>query len=133
MNTRLDFLLTPGYADAAGPAAPLPDDGGGTLVAAQVEKNQSELPPAQRHIIKRPRLTRLLDEAEARVLLLVAPAGYGKTTLARAHTSRVWPKLSLMRFARLLRGLRDTPKNSCPRPPSPSGNLAKWPNFSQER
>ena len=52
-------------------------------MAGQVEKNQSELPPAQRHIIKRPRLTRLLDEAEARVLLLVAPAGYGKTTLAR--------------------------------------------------
>jgi len=87
LNTRLDFLLTPGYADAAGPAAPLPDDGGGTLVAAQVEKNQSELPPAQRHIIKRPRLTRLLDEAEARVLLLVAPAGYGKTTLAREWVS----------------------------------------------
>jgi LuxR family transcriptional regulator, maltose regulon positive regulatory protein len=43
----------------------------------------SELPPAQRHIIKRPRLTKLLDEAEARVILLVAPAGYGKTTLAR--------------------------------------------------
>lgn len=35
------------------------------------------------HIIKRPRLTRLLDETEARVILLVAPAGYGKTTLAR--------------------------------------------------
>jgi LuxR family maltose regulon positive regulatory protein len=39
--------------------------------------------PAQRHIIKRPRLTKLLDEAEARIVLLVAPAGYGKTTLAR--------------------------------------------------
>src|SRR4249919_616629 len=41
------------------------------------------LPAAHRHIIKRPRLTQLLDETEARVLLLVAPAGYGKTTLAR--------------------------------------------------
>jgi LuxR family maltose regulon positive regulatory protein len=39
--------------------------------------------PAQRHIIKRPRLTKLLDEAEGRILLLIAPAGYGKTTLAR--------------------------------------------------
>jgi LuxR family maltose regulon positive regulatory protein len=36
-----------------------------------------------RHIIERPRLTRLLDESSARVILLVAPAGYGKTTLAR--------------------------------------------------
>jgi LuxR family transcriptional regulator, maltose regulon positive regulatory protein len=35
------------------------------------------------HIVKRPRLTSLLDGASARILLLVAPAGYGKTTLAR--------------------------------------------------
>jgi LuxR family maltose regulon positive regulatory protein len=35
------------------------------------------------HIISRPRLTQLLDETRARVILLVAPAGYGKTTLAR--------------------------------------------------
>ena len=40
-------------------------------------------PQARSFIIKRPRLTRLLDESEARILLLVAPAGYGKTTLAR--------------------------------------------------
>src|SRR5689334_20195759 len=38
---------------------------------------------ANRHIIERPRLTRLLDETTARVILLVAPAGYGKTVLAR--------------------------------------------------
>jgi ATP/maltotriose-dependent transcriptional regulator MalT len=44
--------------------------------------------PAQRHIIKRPRLTKLLDEAEARIILLIAPAGYGKTTLAREWTSQ---------------------------------------------
>lgn len=42
-----------------------------------------ELQASPRHIIKRPRLTKLLDEADARVILLVAPAGYGKTTLAR--------------------------------------------------
>src|SRR5881396_1831611 len=36
----------------------------------------------RRRIIKRPRLTRVLDESGARVILLVAPAGYGKTTLA---------------------------------------------------
>lgn len=34
-------------------------------------------------IIERPRLLRLLDECSADVILLVAPAGYGKTTLAR--------------------------------------------------
>jgi DNA-binding CsgD family transcriptional regulator len=36
----------------------------------------------RRRIIKRPRLTRMLDESGARIVLLVAPAGYGKTTLA---------------------------------------------------
>lgn len=38
---------------------------------------------ARRRIIKRPRLTRMLDESGARIILLLAPAGYGKTTLAR--------------------------------------------------
>jgi LuxR family transcriptional regulator, maltose regulon positive regulatory protein len=37
----------------------------------------------RRRIIERPRLTRLLDESPERIKLLVAPAGYGKTTLAR--------------------------------------------------
>ena len=83
MHSRLDFLLTPGYADPSGPAAPHSREDEGSQLGTQVETTESELPPAQRHIIKRPRLTRLLDEAEARVLLLVAPAGYGKTTLAR--------------------------------------------------
>src|SRR2546430_16500833 len=40
-------------------------------------------PAEQSYIIKRPRLTKLLDESEARIILLCAPAGYGKTTLAR--------------------------------------------------
>ena len=39
------------------------------------------------YIIKRPRLTKLLDESEARIILLCAPAGYGKTTLAREWVS----------------------------------------------
>jgi ATP/maltotriose-dependent transcriptional regulator MalT len=37
--------------------------------------------------IKRPRLTTLLDETGARILLLLAPAGYGKTTLAQEWTA----------------------------------------------
>ena len=48
---------------------------------------------ARRYIIKRPRLTRLLDNANARVLMLNAPAGFGKTTLAREWASdrpHVW-------------------------------------------
>jgi DNA-binding CsgD family transcriptional regulator len=48
---------------------------------------------ARRYIIKRPRLTRLLDNANARALMLVAPAGFGKTTLARewvADRPHVW-------------------------------------------
>ncbi len=48
---------------------------------------------ARRYIIKRPRLTRLLDNANARILMLIAPAGFGKTTLARewvAERSHVW-------------------------------------------
>ena len=36
-----------------------------------------------RKVIRRPRLTQLLTKSESRILLLVAPAGYGKTTLAR--------------------------------------------------
>ncbi|HVA32108.1 MAG TPA: AAA family ATPase, partial [Gaiellaceae bacterium] len=40
-------------------------------------------PQGRSFIIKRPRLTKLLDESGARIILLVAPAGYGKTTLAR--------------------------------------------------
>jgi DNA-binding CsgD family transcriptional regulator len=43
--------------------------------------------PRAQIVIKRPRLTTLLDEAGGRILLLVAPAGYGKTTLAREWTA----------------------------------------------
>jgi ATP/maltotriose-dependent transcriptional regulator MalT len=41
----------------------------------------------QPKIIERPRLTRQLDECGARIMLLIAPAGYGKTTLARQWLS----------------------------------------------
>src|SRR5579885_49196 len=37
----------------------------------------------ERRIIERPRLIKLLDDTDARTILLLAPAGYGKTTLAR--------------------------------------------------
>ena len=37
----------------------------------------------RRRIIERPRLIRMLDGGQGRVRMLVAPAGYGKTTLAR--------------------------------------------------
>ena len=49
----------------------------------KVEEGTTAVPAARRHIIRRPRLTRMLDESDARIILLVAPAGYGKTTLAR--------------------------------------------------
>jgi len=42
-----------------------------------------EVATARRRIIRRPRLTSILDESSTRVRMLVAPAGYGKTTLAR--------------------------------------------------
>src|SRR5262245_3637838 len=44
---------------------------------------------AARYVIKRPRLTELLDESSAKIKLLVAPAGYGKTTLAREWASQL--------------------------------------------
>ena len=51
-----------------------------------VEGTVEAHPRAHDFTIKRPRLTRLLDDSGARFLLLVAPAGYGKTTLAREWT-----------------------------------------------
>jgi LuxR family maltose regulon positive regulatory protein len=50
---------------------------------AMVEGTLIEAESGQRYVIERPRLTKLLDESNARIILLVAPAGYGKTTLAR--------------------------------------------------
>src|SRR4029079_2799926 len=37
----------------------------------------------ERRIIERPRLIKMLDDCEARVILLLAPVGYGKAPLAR--------------------------------------------------
>jgi LuxR family maltose regulon positive regulatory protein len=47
------------------------------------EGSATRAPIRRRRIIERPRLTRLLDESQGRIKILVAPAGYGKTTLAR--------------------------------------------------
>jgi LuxR family transcriptional regulator, maltose regulon positive regulatory protein len=58
--------------------------GEGTATAERIRR---------RRIIERPRLTRLLDESQGRIKMLVAPAGYGKTTLARqwlAAKKAVW-------------------------------------------
>src|SRR5215203_4194952 len=58
--------------------------GEGTATAERIRR---------RRIIERPRLTRLLDESQGRIKRLVAPAGYGKTTLARqwlADKRAVW-------------------------------------------
>ena len=47
-------------------------------------KTQSREPVgAPTHIIERPRLIKLMEDSGARVIVLHAPAGYGKTTLAR--------------------------------------------------
>jgi LuxR family maltose regulon positive regulatory protein len=46
------------------------------------QAHRSTLAPPDR-IIERPRLLNQLEESDAPVLLFVAPAGYGKTTLAR--------------------------------------------------
>src|SRR5829696_177537 len=43
----------------------------------------TSVPPDRRRIIDRPRLLSALDDTNERIILAVAPAGYGKTTLAR--------------------------------------------------
>ncbi len=67
----------------------------------------------RRRIIERPRLTRLLDGSQGRIKMLVAPAGYGKTTLARqwlADKQAVWYTATpaSVDVAALAAGLRDT-------------------------
>jgi DNA-binding CsgD family transcriptional regulator len=47
-----------------------------------MEALRESYPPLFRRHARRPRLTRLLDESTAQTILVTAPAGYGKTTLA---------------------------------------------------
>jgi ATP/maltotriose-dependent transcriptional regulator MalT len=54
-----------------------------------------EVGAARRRIIRRPRLTAMLDGSSSQIRMLIAPAGYGKTTLARewlgeAERQDVW-------------------------------------------
>ena len=50
---------------------------------APASSDQPRGPRREQRIIERPRLIKLLDESDAKTILLLAPAGYGKTTLAR--------------------------------------------------
>jgi ATP/maltotriose-dependent transcriptional regulator MalT len=50
---------------------------------APASSEQPRGPRREQRIIERPRLIKLLDESDAKTILLLAPAGYGKTTLAR--------------------------------------------------
>jgi ATP/maltotriose-dependent transcriptional regulator MalT len=50
---------------------------------ATARDDQSRVTRQERRVIERPRLIRVLDESDAKIILLLAPAGYGKTTLAR--------------------------------------------------
>ena len=71
------------------------------------------------HIIERPRLTRLLDETSARVIMLIAPAGYGKTTLARqwlATRKHAWYQAGAASsdIAALALGIAESATRICP-------------------
>jgi ATP/maltotriose-dependent transcriptional regulator MalT len=63
-----------------------PERGRDTLDARPSSRMETSdrqaLPPLFPRHVRRPRLTRLLDETKAQVIVLTAPAGYGKTTLA---------------------------------------------------
>ena len=52
-----------------------------------MEQATAATTPARQHIIRRPRLTQLLNASDAKTILIVAPAGYGKTTLLREWAS----------------------------------------------
>ena len=49
--------------------------------------SQGQTVRRRRRIVERPRLTRALDASQARVRMLIAPAGYGKTILAEQWSS----------------------------------------------
>lgn len=51
--------------------------------AVTEHRDTTTLPPLFRRHVRRPRLTSMLDASTAQAILATAPAGYGKTTLAR--------------------------------------------------
>ncbi len=59
-----------------------------------MRNDQSSATRREQRIIERPRLIKLLDESTEKTILLLAPAGYGKTTLARQWakglTQAIW-------------------------------------------
>src|SRR3954454_25332238 len=66
-----------------------------------VETITATASPALDHIIERPRLIALREEGGgARVSVLAAPAGYGKTTLARQWSQRQGAPVGRYRTAR---------------------------------
>ena len=72
----LDFRSPAEYGSRGGPPSPAP---GQAMDGTDNNFGHSE----RLTIIDRPRLTRLLDETSCRIIMLIAPGGYGKTTLAR--------------------------------------------------
>jgi DNA-binding CsgD family transcriptional regulator len=64
------------------------------VAAASDKIREPEAPRLFRRHVRRPRLTRLLDEATSQVVLITGPAGYGKTTLAtewlQSRANVVW-------------------------------------------
>jgi ATP/maltotriose-dependent transcriptional regulator MalT len=86
------------------------------------------------HIIERPRLTRLLDETSARVIMLIAPAGYGKTTLARqwlANRPHAWYQAGAASsdVAALALGIAESATRMCP---GAGHRLREWLPTSRE-
>lgn len=61
----------------------------GTRAQMDASNASASRPASQRRIIERSRLLQQLDASGFRTVLLVAPAGYGKTTLARQWSHRV--------------------------------------------
>lgn len=86
---------------------------------------QAEQPrsaPPERRIIERPRLLKQLEETDAKTILLIAPAGYGKTTLARQWArgrSAAWyaANLGSADVAALARGLAQSLAQIAPQLP----------------
>ncbi len=72
-------------------ALALPGGEGGSRLSGESPSEEPPLEPRQgrtgsplfRRHVARPRLTRVLDEARAQAIVLVAPPGYGKTVLVR--------------------------------------------------